>query len=98
MPICEFPIAVRHRQRLNDEVKEEVYFIDIVAFSKVVERSKSFVQGAQVLVDGSLSQRRWKRRKVSRAAKYEVIATTVQFLSRNSPSSAESEKGGDPLS
>jgi single-strand DNA-binding protein len=27
VPICEFPIAVHHRYRLNDEIKEEVCFI-----------------------------------------------------------------------
>jgi len=99
MPICEFPIAVHHRYRLNDEVKEEVCFIDIVAFGKVGERSKRFLQkGAQVLVDGRLSQRRWKTTEGKPRSKYEVIATTVQFLSRNSPSSAEPEKDGDPWS
>src|ERR1041384_633851 len=53
MPVCEFPLAVHHRYRLNDELKEEVCFIDIVAFGTVAERSKTFLQkGAQVLVDG----------------------------------------------
>ena len=93
------PIAVHHRYRLNDEVKEEVCFIDIVAFGKVGERSKSFLQkGAQVLVDGRLSQRRWETAEGKPRSKYEVVATTVQLLSRNNSSSAESEKDGDPLS
>jgi single-strand DNA-binding protein len=42
MPVCEFPIAVHHRHRLNDEVKEEVCYIDIVAFGKIGEHSKKF--------------------------------------------------------
>ena len=48
MPVCEFPLAVHHRYRLNDEVKEEVCFIDIVAFGKVGEHSKNFAQGRAV--------------------------------------------------
>jgi single-strand DNA-binding protein len=61
MPVCEFPIAVHHRHRLNDEVKEEVCYIDIVAFGKIGEHSKNFLRkGAQVLVDGRLSQCRWE--------------------------------------
>ena len=51
MPVCGFPLAVHHRYRLNDELKEEVCFIDIVAFGRVAERSKTFLQKApQVLV------------------------------------------------
>jgi single-strand DNA-binding protein len=97
VPVCEFPLAVHHRYRLNDEVKEEVCFIDIVAFGKVGERSKSFLQkGAQVLVDGRLSQRRWESAEGKPRSKYEVIATTVQFLSRNTPH-AEADKNADPL-
>jgi single-strand DNA-binding protein len=53
MPVCEFPIAVHHRQRLNDEIKEEVCYIDIDAFGKIGEHSKNFLRkGVQVLVDG----------------------------------------------
>jgi len=93
MPVCEFPIAVHHRYRLNDEVKEQVCFIDIVAFGKTGEHSKNFLQkGAQVLVDGRLSQRRWETAEGKPRSKYEVVANTVQFLNKNSPNSAEPEK------
>ncbi len=99
LPVCEFPLAVHHRYRLHEELKEEVCFIDIVASGKVAERSKSFLQkGAQVLVDGRLSQKRWETAEGKPRSKYEVIATTVQFLGRNSPSSLESANGGDRAS
>jgi single-strand DNA-binding protein len=96
MPVCEFPLAVHHRYRLNDEVKEEVCFIDIVAFGKVGERSKNFLQkGAQVLIDGRLSQRRWDTPEGKPRSKYEVVANTVQFLSKASPKSTDTDKGAD---
>ncbi len=99
LPVCEFPLAVHHRYRLHEELKEEVCFIDIVASGKVAERSKSFLQkGAQVLVDGRLSQKRWETAEGKPRSKYEVIATTVQFLGRNSPSSLGSANGGDRAS
>jgi single-strand DNA-binding protein len=96
MPVCEFPLAVHHRYRLNDELKEEVCFIDIVAFGTVAERSKTFLQkGAQVLVDGRLSQKTLgKARKVKPRSKYEVISTTVQFLNRSN-STAHDPANGD---
>jgi single-strand DNA-binding protein len=98
MPVCEFPLAVHHRYRLNDEIREEVCFIDIVAFGKVGERTKNFLQkGAQVLVDGRLSQRRWETAEGKPRSKYEVIATTIQFLSRQGPNSSETEKDADHL-
>jgi single-strand DNA-binding protein len=44
LAVCEFPLEVNHRYRLNDEVKEEVCFIDIVAFGRVGEPSKNLLQ------------------------------------------------------
>jgi single-strand DNA-binding protein len=89
-PVCEFPLAVHHNYRFNDELKEEVCFIDIVAFGTLGERSKRLLErGAQVLVDGRLSQKRWENPEGKPRSKYEVIATTVQALTRNSMSSPE---------
>jgi single-strand DNA-binding protein len=96
LPVCEFPLAVHHRYRLNGEVKEEVCFIDIVAFGKVGERSKNFLQrGAQVLVDGRLSQRRWDTPEGKPRSKYEVVANTVQFLSKAGARAADGDKTPD---
>lgn len=98
MPVCEFPLAVHHRYRLNDELKEEVCFIDVVAFGKVAERSKSFLQkGAQVLVDGRLSQKRWETAEGKTRSKYEVIATTVQFLSRSNSTAQDAASDHERL-
>jgi len=98
MPVCEFPLAVQHRYRLNDDLKEEVCFIDIVAFGKVAERSKSVLQkGAQVLVDGRLSQKRWETAEGKTRSKYEVIATTVQFLSRSNSTEQDPANDHDRL-
>jgi single-strand DNA-binding protein len=97
LAVCEFPLAVNHRYRLNDEVKEEVCFIDIVAFGRVGERSKSLLQkGAQALIDGRLSQRRWETPEGKRRSKHEVIANSVQLLSRNGSNVSEAEKEADP--
>jgi single-strand DNA-binding protein len=96
LAVCEFPLAVNHRYRLNDEVKEEVCYIDIVAFGRVGERSKSLLQkGAQALVDGRLSQRRWETPEGRRRSKHEIIANTVQLLSRHSPNFSDAEKDAE---
>lgn len=92
-PVCEFPLAVHHRYRLNDEVKEDVCYIDIVVFGKAGERSKSYLhKGSKVLVDGRLTQKRWETPEGKKRSKYEVVANTVQFLETSSPVPPEQEK------
>jgi single-strand DNA-binding protein len=93
MPVCEFPIAVHHRHRLNDEVKEEVCYIDIVAFGKIDEHSKNFsAQGRALTGRRPLEPRRWETAEGKPRNKYEVVVNTVQFLNKSSQNSAEPEK------
>ena len=69
MPVSEFPLAVHHRYGLNEELKEEVCFIDIVAFGTVAERSKTFLQkAAQVLGTAASVKNAGKARKLGHAA------------------------------
>jgi single-strand DNA-binding protein len=93
MPVCEFPLAVHHRYRLNDEIREDVCYIDVVVFGKVGEVSKNYLQkGSQVLVDGRLTQKRWETSEGTSRSKYEVVASTVQFLDKSSGPSPDQEK------
>jgi single-strand DNA-binding protein len=91
-PVCEFSLAVHHRYRLHEELKEEVCFIDVVTFGKMGERAKDFLQkGSQVLVDGRLTQRRWETPEGKSRSKYEVVASTVQFLDKGTSASTDAE-------
>lgn len=38
--VCEFPLGAPHRYRIHDEFREEVCFIDVVAFGRSGERIK----------------------------------------------------------
>lgn len=90
--VCEFPIAVHHRYRVNDEFKEEVCFIDVVLFGRVGEASKQHLRkGSRVLVDGRLSQRRWETPEGRPRSKYEVVARTVQFMGDAGPGQGHEE-------
>jgi single-strand DNA-binding protein len=81
LAVCEFPLAVPHRYRVQEEIKEEVCFIDVVVCGRVGERSKEHLRkGSKVLVDGRLTQRRWETAEGKRRSKYEVVAATVQFI------------------
>jgi single-stranded DNA-binding protein len=43
-----------------------------------------------------LSQKRWETPEGKRRSKYEVIANTIQLLSRGSTNFAETKKDADP--
>jgi single-strand DNA-binding protein len=92
LAVCEFPIAVPHRYRLHDEIKEDVCYIDIVAFGRTGERSKGHLRkGSRVLVDGRLMQRRWETASGQKRHKYEVVANAVQFMDSGGVSGSGSE-------
>ena len=81
LAVCEFPLAVPHKYRIHDEIKEDVCYIDIVVFGRTGERMKQHLhKGSRVLVDGRLTQRRWETPEGQKRSKYEVVATTVQFI------------------
>lgn len=81
LAVCEFPMAIHHRYRVHEEVKEEVCFIDVVVFGRAGENTKEHLhKGSRVLVDGRLSQKRWETPDGQKRSKHEVVAATVQFI------------------
>src|SRR5947208_618697 len=81
LAVCEFPLAVTHKRRGQDEAKEEVCFIDVVVFGRSAEALKEQLRrGSRVLVDGRLAQRRWESAEGQKRQRHEIVATTVQFL------------------
>ena len=92
LAVTAFGIAVNHRYRSNNEVKEEVSFFDIVVFGKMGETCAEYLsKGRPVLVEGRLRQRRWEADGVKRS-KIEIVADNVQFL--GSPRGQASEGAG----
>lgn len=86
LAVCEFPLAVHHKYRAHEEIKEDVCYIDVVVFGRVGERSKEHLhKGSRVLVDGRLTQRRWETPEGQKRSKYEVVANTVQFIDMGGP-------------
>ncbi|PLX68204.1 MAG: single-stranded DNA-binding protein [Denitrovibrio sp.] len=82
LPICKFGLAINRRYKHNDEFKDDVCFIDVVAFGKNAEICGEFLsKGNQVLIEGRLSYNKWEQ-EGSIKAKHEVIAENVQLLSK----------------
>lgn len=79
--VTNFCVAVNHRYKQNEEMKEEVNFFDIVAFDKQAEScAEHLSRGRSVLVEGRLQQRRWETDDGQKRSKVEIVANIVQFL------------------
>jgi single-strand DNA-binding protein len=80
-PIASFGLGVNRKWRQEDEMKEEVCFVDVVVFGKQAEPCAQYLtRGNGVIVDGRLLQRRWKTEDGQKRSKHEVMAQTVTFL------------------
>jgi single-strand DNA-binding protein len=80
LPVASFSLAINEKRKQDGQVKEEVYYFDIVAFGKTGELCAEYLsKGRSVLVEGRLRQRRWEKDGVKRST-IEVVADNVQFL------------------
>jgi len=96
LAVTSFGLAVNHRYKSNNEVKEEVSFFDVVVFGKMGENCAEYLsKGRPVLVEGRLRQRRWEADGVKRS-KIEIVADNVQFLGSPRGASAEASAPAAP--
>lgn len=80
-PVVNFSLAVNRRYRQGDDQKEEVCYVDIVAFGRQAEHCGQYLsKGDGAIVDGRLQQRRWETDDGQKRSKHEVVAQTVNFL------------------
>src|SRR5574342_243182 len=85
--VASFAIAVNRKYKQGDETKEEVSYIDIVVFGKQAESCGQYIsKGDSVLIDGRLQQRRWETEDGQKRSKVEVVAQSVNFMPKRSPS------------
>ena len=90
--VTEFSLAVSRRFRQEEELKDEVCYIDIVVFGKQAENCKQYLgKGNGVIVDGRLNQRRWETADGQKRNKHEVVALNVTFM----PKRQETPSGDD---
>jgi single-strand DNA-binding protein len=89
-PVVSFTVAVnRAYNSQSGEKKEEVSFIRVVAWARLAENCNEYLKkGSPVLVEGRLQSRSWDAQDGTKRSTIEVVAQSVQFLSRNT-------KGGE---
>ncbi len=79
-PVANFGLAVNRRFRQGDDQKEEVCFVDIVAFGKQAENCGQYLsKGDGAIIDGRLHYRQWETEEGQRRSKHEVVAQSVTF-------------------
>jgi single-strand DNA-binding protein len=91
--VASFGLAINRRLRQGSETKEEVRYVDITAFGAQAEAIGAYLtKGAAALIDGRLRWHQWEK-DGSRHSKLDVVAESVQFVSRReaSPVSADGE-------
>lgn len=98
MMVCNFGIAVTSRWKKNDQMQEEVLFIDCAAFGKLAETLSGRVKkGSPLLVEGKLRQEEWEKDGQKRR-KYSVTVDGFQFLNgkrdEEEPEQAPKRSGG----
>lgn len=79
--VCEFAIAInRSYTSKTGEKKDEVAYIDIVAWARQAEICAEYLKkGRSVFVEGRLTQDRWEQDGQKRS-RVRVTADRVQFL------------------
>jgi single-strand DNA-binding protein len=82
--VARFGLAVNTpRGGQGDDRKDEVCFVDIIAFGRQAETASEYLsKGRPALVEGRLQWRSWEGQDGQKRSKHEVIAERIQFLGR----------------
>jgi len=83
-PVTRFGLAVNtQRSGQGEDRKEEVCFVDIVAFGRQAETASEYLsKGRPVLIEGRLQWHSWEAQDGQKRSKHEVIAERIQFMPR----------------
>ncbi len=81
--VSTFGLAMNRRYRQGDEWKEEVCFVDVVAYGRQAETAGEYLsKGNMALIEGRLQWRSWESETGQKRSKHEVVATNIQFMPR----------------
>lgn len=87
--VAKTGLAVNRKYKVNGEPREEVMFIDIVAFGRQAEVLGEYVsKGQPLLVEGRLSLQTWEQDGQKRS-KHEVNVENFQLMSNRRDSAGD---------
>src|SRR2546426_1865664 len=98
-PVTRFGLAVNtQRAGQGEDRKEEVCFVDIVAFGRQAETASEYLsKGRPALVEGRLQWRSWEGQDGQKRSKHEVIAERIQFMPRGREEGMERTSPGQGM-
>lgn len=90
-PVAALGLATSRKYKQDDELKEDVCFVDVVVFGKQAEHCGQYLtKGSGIIVDGRLQQRRWETEDGQKRSKHEIVAQTITFMPKRDTSSQDS--------
>jgi single-strand DNA-binding protein len=97
--VARFGLAVNtQRAGQGEDRKEEVCFVDIVAFGRQAETASEYLsKGRPALVEGRLQWRSWEGQDGQKRSKHEVIAERIQFMPRGREDGMERASPGQGM-
>lgn len=105
-PVASFGLAVNTPRTAQgntmgdnrSERREDVCFIDIVAFGRQAETASEYLsKGRAALIEGRLQWRSWEGQDGQKRSKHEVIAERIQFMPRGRDDGMERPSPGPGL-
>ena len=93
--IADFGLASNRRYRHDDDLKDEVCFVDVTVFgSTAVAVASHLDKGRKVLVEGRLQFRSWDTETGQKRSKLEIVAERVNFLGSKNGNGEGNDAGG----
>ena len=97
--VCGFGLAInRTYTNAEGEKHEDVTFIDIVCWNKLAEACAQYLhKGSPAFVEGRLQQKSWETEDGSKRYRHEIVAKSVQFLSKGKFTQDEEGESDTPF-
>ena len=96
--VCELGLAVNRRWTSQDgQQKEEVSFVDIVAYGKQAETLGKYLRkGRPVFIEGRLKLDQWEAQDGTKRSKMRVVLEGFQFIDSRGAGEVGGADGGMP--
>ena len=94
--LCTFSIASNYSYYKEDELTEEVYFLDVTTWAKLAEQCSEYIKkGSRVLVNGRIKQSKWQDEDGGTHSRISIVAYQVQFLDLKNSSKQNNDQEYD---
>jgi len=94
--VGDLAMALNSTYKTKDgQVKEEVCYVDVVAWGRQAETAKEFLtKGSPIFVEGRLQFDQWETKEGEKRSRLRVNADRIQFLGRGKQGEGGGNSGG----